>query len=227
MLTGAATDTGLNDVASIAAAIRQVREKGEDMPSERDLAGLLNVKRHQLRKALDILRKSGELAPAVIRRPAAARQPRYGEDLVRVTNPLEVIELRLIMEPSFARLASLRASALDIAEITQCSMTRPEDQPETADLNFHLAIAAAARNDLARELFVMLRKIGVDARMRVARVTSATCPARIAQRDQEHRAVAEAIAARDPEAAEAAMRTHLLLVQRRVIERSNAGLAAA
>lgn len=227
MLTGAVTETGLNDVPGIAAAIRQMREKGEELPSERELAGLLNVKRHQLRKALEVLRKSGDLEPAMTRRPAAARQPRYSEDLVRVTNPLEVIELRLIMEPNFARLASLRASALDIAEITQWATTRPEDKPEKADLNFHLAIAAAARNDLARELFVMLRQIGVDARMRVARVTSATCPTRIAQRDQEHRNIAEAIAGRDPEAAEAAMRSHLLLVQRRIIERSNAGLAAA
>ena len=227
MVTGAAMEAALNDVASIAVAIRQLRERGEDMPSERYLAGLLHVKRHQLRKALDILRKAGELEPVAARRPADARQPRYNEDLVRVTNPLEVIELRLIMEPNFARLASLRASAVDIAQITQWSTTRPEDKPEKADLNFHLAVATAARNDLGRELFVMLRQIGVDARMRVARVTPATCPARIAQRDQEHRSVAEAIAARDPEAAEAAMRTHLLLVQRRIIARSNAGLAAA
>ncbi len=73
----------------------------------------------------------------------------------------------------------------------------------------------------------MLRQIGVDARMKVARVTTATCPTRIAQRDQEHRNIAEAISARDPEAAEAAMRAHLLLVQRRIIERSNAGHVAA
>ena len=63
--------------------------------------------------------------------------------------------------------------------------------------------------------------------MKVARITTSTCPKRIAQRDQEHRNIADAIAARDPEAAEVAMREHLLLVQRRIIERSNAGLAAA
>ena len=144
-----------------------------------------------------------------------------------MTNPLEVIELRLVMEPSFARLASLRASALDIAQIAQWATTRPGCKPEEADLNFHLAVATAARNHLARELFVMLRQIGVDARMRVARVTPATCPKRIAERDGEHRRIAEAIAARDPEAAETGMRDHLLLVQRRIMERSNAGLAAA
>lgn len=218
-------ETGPSDTPGIIAAIRQLRETGGGLPSERELAGQLNVKRHQLRKALDQLRKSGDIAPS--RRARVSRQPRHNEDLVRVTNPLEVIELRLILEPSFARLASLRASALDIAQITQWSSTRADDKPDEVDLNFHLAVAAAARNHLAHDLFVMLRQIGVDARMRVARVTSATCPKRIAQRDEEHQRIAEAIASRDPEAAEAAMRAHLLLVQRRIIERSNAGLTAA
>lgn len=218
-------EKGPTDLSGIIAAIRELRGTGGELPSERELAVQLNVKRHQLRKALDQLRKSGDIEPS--RRAAGFRKPMHNEDLVRVTNPLEVIELRLILEPSFARLASLRASSLDIAAITQWATTRDGDKPDEVDLNFHLGIAAAARNHLAHELFVLLRQIGVDARMKVARVTSAACPTRIAQRDQEHRSIAEAIAARDPEAAEAAMRAHLLLVQRRIIERSNAGLAAA
>ena len=225
MSATSAVDMGPASVQTIIAAILQMRQAGQGLPSERELAGQLKVKRHQLRKALDQLRRSGEIEPS--RRPPAARQPRHNEDLVRVTNPLEVVELRLILEPSFARLASLRASSLDIAQISQWATTRPEDRPDEIDLNFHLSVAAAARNHLAHELFVMLRQIGVDARMKVARVTTASCPTRIAQRDQEHRSIADAIAARDPEAAEAAMRAHLLLVQRRIIERSNVGLAAA
>ncbi len=212
-------------VDALIAAILDLRQSAGELPPERELADKLKVKRHQLRKALEQLRKTGDIAPS--RRAAGLRKPVHNEDLVRVTNPLEVIELRLILEPSFARLASLRASSLDIARITQWATTRDGDKPDEADLNFHLSVAAAARNHLAHELFVMLRQIGVDARMKVARVTTAACPTRIAQRDQEHRNIAEAIAARDPEAAEAAMRAHLLLVQRRIIERSNAGLAAA
>jgi GntR family transcriptional regulator, transcriptional repressor for pyruvate dehydrogenase complex len=213
-------------VSNIIAAIQQLRENGGELPSERELAGQLQIKRHQLRKALDRMRQSGDLKPARTRR-AATTQPRYGEELVRLTNPLEVIELRLMLEPGFARLASLRASALETAHILQWATTQADAKPEEADLNFHLAIATAARNHLARELFVMLRRVGVDARMRVARGTPSTCPNRIAQRDSEHRRIAEAITGRDPEAAEEAMRSHLLLVQRRIMERSNSGLAAA
>ena len=49
----------------------------------------------------------------------------------------------------------------------------------------------------------------------------------IAQRDGEHRLIAEAILQRDPEAAEAAMRAHLFSVQRQITERSNGGAVAA
>lgn len=207
-----ATQPGPATVLNIIAAIQQLQENGGGLPSERELASRLKVKRHQLRKALDRMRQSGDLKPARTRR-ATTTQPRYGEELVRLTNPLEVIELRLMLEPSFARLASLRASALEIAQISQWATTQADAKPEEADLNFHLAIATAARNHLARELFVMLRRVGVDARMRVARGAPSTCPNRIAERD--------------PEGAEEAMRTHLLLVQRRIMERSNSGLAAA
>jgi DNA-binding FadR family transcriptional regulator len=220
------TQTDPATVLNIVAAIQQLQENGGELPSERALADRLKVKRHQLRKALDRMRQAGELKPARARRTTTT-QPRYSEELVRLTNPLEVIELRLMLEPSFARLASLRASALDIAQISQWATTSADAKPEEADLNFHLAIATAARNHLARELFVMLRRVGVDARMRVARGAPSTCPNRIAQRDGEHRRIAEAIAGRDPESAEEAMRTHLLLVQRRIMERSNSGLAAA
>jgi DNA-binding FadR family transcriptional regulator len=53
-------------------------------------------------------------------------------------------------------------------------------------------------------------------------LTPTTCPKRIAQRDQEHLLIAEAIAQRDPEAAEAAMRAHLQSVQQQINERSSA-----
>ena len=54
-----------------------------------------------------------------------------------------------------------------------------------------------------------------------------TCPKRIGQRDAEHRRIAEAIAGRDPEAAEEAMRDHLLSVQKLIHARTSAGAVAA
>ena len=45
------------------------------------------------------------------------------------------------------------------------------------------------------------------------------CPKRIAERDAEHMAIAEAIARRNPDAAERAMRDHLGAVQQQILSR--------
>lgn len=207
-------------------AVRDLHRDLGRLPPERQLADRLNVKRHQLRKALDALRRSGELEPPRMRR-ASREQPRYGEELVRMTNPLEILELRLLIEPGLARLASVRASAHEIAGILEAATTPENASSGVVDFTFHLAVVGAARNHLAGELYRMLRQLGVDARVRIAGTGAPTCPKRIAQRDAEHRAVAEAIARRDPEAAEAAMRAHLLAVQTRINERTNAAAFAA
>ena len=45
-------------------AVRAIAAGSSAIRSERVLAGQLNVKRHQLRRALEALRGSGEIAPA-------------------------------------------------------------------------------------------------------------------------------------------------------------------
>lgn len=59
----------------------------------------------QLFRPCSATNRSGALEPVCSKQPPTA-VPRYGEELIRVTNPLEVLELRLIMEPGLARLAS-------------------------------------------------------------------------------------------------------------------------
>ncbi len=54
-------------------------------------------------------------------------------------------------------------------------------------------------------LYVLLHQVATDGRLRFADSDSATSPTRILARDQEHKAIADAIAARDPETAERAM----------------------
>ncbi len=215
------------EIDAVIDAVKRFQTGAEKLPSERALAELLDVKRHQLRKALVVLRQSGALGTPARKPKLAAGEPRYSEELVRMTNPLEVLELRFIMEPGLARLASLRASAHEAARI-QAAATTPTGTPSgMADFAFHVMVAAAARNHLAEAFYKMLRQVGVDARVRIARTTSPACPTEIARRDAEHLAVAEAIARRDPEAAEAAMRAHLLAVQRRIHERTPTGAFAA
>ena len=206
-------------VAALAGELRARLASGEVLPAERALAEQYRVKRHRVRQALALLREYGDLDSS--RRASIAD----GESLIRSTNPLEVIELRLALEPALARLAAVRASPLEIARILRAATTASDMQRSTADLVFHKLVAAASGNGLAADLYALLRKVGSDSRVRVQNSMS-PCPNRLAQRDQEHHAVAEAIAARDPERAEAAMRAHLNAVHRIILNRLTAASAA-
>lgn len=208
-----------DDLDSLVTRLRERVAAGEVLPAERAIAEQYAVKRHRVRQALAMLRENGDLEQT--RRMNNAG----GESLIRATNPLEVIELRLALEPALARLAAVRATPLEIARIVRAATTAPDMQRSTADLMFHKYVAAASGNALAADLYALLRKVGSDARVRVQN-SAPTCPNRLAQRDKEHRAVADAIAARDPEGAEAAMRTHLNAVHQLILGRLTAANAA-
>jgi DNA-binding FadR family transcriptional regulator len=210
---------------TILETVRTVLAADGAVPSERALAEQLGVKRHRVRLALETLRGAGELGPAKAGRRAAAPLS-HDEALVRVTNPIEVIELRFMLEPALARLAALRASPFEIQRIVLSASTPPGTGYGTADFAFHRAVAIGSRNGLAVELYRLLRQVGTDARVRVGE-SATVCPKRLARRDSEHRAIADAISTRDPEAAEIAMRAHLGAVQRQIKERLTPGLTAA
>lgn len=205
-----------HDVTELVDALRKRIASGEKLPAERKLGEQLNVKRHTLRKALIQLRAAGELVAAMPRRHSAL--VRGSSAMARDTNPLEVIELRLALEPVFARLAALRATPLDIARIDKAATTLTENESAPADLMFHRLIAVATRNTLGADLYALLRQIGADARIHVQN-RKPRPSSRLRQRDNEHRAIADAIAARDPDGAERAMRAHLHMVQRQILDR--------
>jgi GntR family transcriptional repressor for pyruvate dehydrogenase complex len=190
----------------------------QKLGSERAVAEILNVKRHQLRRALQALRASGELAPAKAKRgPLVGHN---GENLVRATNPMEVIEMRIAIEPFLARLAALRASPFEMAAIEHAATTAAGVDSGVADLKFHKQIAASSGNKLAASLYDLLRRVARDARLQL-NGAQPVCPKRVQQRDAEHRAIAQAVVVRDPDRAERAMRVHLTSVQRIIMERLN------
>lgn len=214
-----------NDLQPLMQAVRAALAGSDPVPSERALAEQLKVKRHQLRRALGVLRANGEIAPARAGRRAVLGAGR-DEDLVSSTNPLEIIELRMVLEPALARFAALRASPAEISRIETAASTAPDVDPGAADLLFHRAVAAGSRNVLASTVYGLLRQVGRDGRIRLGS-DRPRCPNRIRQRDAEHAAIAAAIAARDPERAERAMVDHLAAVQRQILTRLAPGLGAA
>ena len=97
----------------------QLRPGGR-MPPERDLATSLGVGRRALRRALEVLEREGQ----VTRRQGRGTfltAPETGAEgpfngVLQHTNPFEVMEVRLTVEPMIARLASLRL-ALDDTDL--------------------------------------------------------------------------------------------------------------
>jgi DNA-binding FadR family transcriptional regulator len=207
-----------NDIRRLITQIRALLGKGEELPSERVLAGQLDVNRHRLRLALDKMREASELPRPVIRRndPPILK----GDVVVQETNALEVIELRMVLEPAIARLAAIRASPVQIAKILEAATTPSGVARSTGDIAFHKLLADSSGNQLAASLYAFLRHVGADQRLHIP-ATTQTTRERIQMRDQEHRAIAEAIASRSPDAAEQSMRVHLWRVQREIADRLN------
>jgi DNA-binding FadR family transcriptional regulator len=196
----------------------EIAAGGREIPPERTLAADWQVPRSRLRRALAALRDSGQLPPAQVGRRAVGDGGPRVEDLVRLANPTDVIELRILLEPQLARLAAIRASANDTAQISRAAAGRLGDSYGAADLAFHREVARASRNVLAKELYDLIRQVGTDSRVRLPQRTP-LCPNRRRARDREHMAIARAIAERDPDRAAAAMQAHLAEVQRLIVER--------
>lgn len=213
-------DTRKRELEELVERVRaQLTAPDARLPPERLLAASMNVKRHRLRSALEILRERGEIDPGAAARGRPLRAARTFEDMVHGTNPLEVIELRLILEPALARLAAVRATPLEIRRIERAATTAPDAAYGAANLAFHRAVAVCSRNALAGAFYELLRRVGGDERVRLGQQRRPPCPNRLRERDLEHQAIAAAIAGRDPDAAARAMVTHLEAVQRQVARR--------
>jgi len=118
----------------------------------------------------------------------------------------DLAEIRLAIEPRAAALAAERRSEDDLAAMGK-AMAQMEREPSTsiafaeADLALHIAIANASGNPFMRSIGAV-----IEAALRASFVLSA--PVETADRDTVlvwHQRIIDAIAARDPEAASAAM----------------------
>jgi DNA-binding FadR family transcriptional regulator len=207
------------DLGDLIDSIRAIIATTGNVPPERVIAEELSVKRHTLRRALEQLRARGELGPAQAGRRAAVDAAGQERNLVNSTNPFEVMEMRLLLEPQFARMAAMRSSLVESDRIRRAATTPKGADPNAADMVFHKAIAAGARNSLASELYVILNRVATDNRLRFTDSETELIPERVRARDAEHARIADAIAARDPDAAEREMREHLTAIQHKIMGR--------
>jgi GntR family transcriptional repressor for pyruvate dehydrogenase complex len=209
--------------------VRQIEESiqkgelspGSQLPPERDLAKQFGVSRTAVREAIKALQEKGLVdafpgrgtfvttgTPNAMRR-SLDRLVNSGEEEGRAY----LVEVRDILEPEIAALAAERADDEAVATMREAVKTMDSaawdsDVYIEADLDFHLALAEAAGNPIVLSLIDSIVGLLREQRLRIFRVEGG--PDR---GQQHHRRILEAIQRRDPQAARAAMQSHLAQVR--------------
>jgi GntR family transcriptional repressor for pyruvate dehydrogenase complex len=195
---------------------------GEQVLPERDLADALGVSRTSVRDAIRKLVVMGFLEQkqdqgtfvrgndAINRSPLATAMENQDASLT------DLLEVRMGLETNAAALAALRADEKDIRFLEK-SLAELEEQIRNgelgneADVSFHMAITYATKNPvqiyLMKSFFDFLF-IGIKENLRYLYEERTN----IDQIFKQHVAIIQAIKNRDPEAAFAAMKTHITFV---------------
>lgn len=193
-------------------------EFGDRLPPERVLAGMIGVGRRTLRQALDVLEAEGRIWRRQGQGTFCERPPMRLQlvDVGHCTNPQEVMEVRLRIEPPLATLAALRATADDIERLSvfaaRTATAGDADSYELWDGSFHRRIAEAAGNRLFLALFDAVNAVRKETAWERLR-EAARGADRQALYAEQHRRILAALAARDGARAGQAMHEHLKSVE--------------
>jgi len=192
---------------------------GERLPPERELATLLGVGRATLRDALARLRDAGYIVTRRGRNGGAVVLEGWGrlrDDAVRRTlvpgwdELVDLSDLRCLVESVIARTAAERRTPAHIAAmraaLAEHERSRDPVTARRSDHDLHQAILAAAGNRhltrLSRELLAQMN-VGLAIEPVTDELRRRAVP--------QHRALVEAIAEGDAEAAGAVARTHFAI----------------
>jgi DNA-binding GntR family transcriptional regulator len=200
------------------ARLRAAIVAGELQPNERlvelELSERLGLGRTAIRTALVRLESEG-LVQRERHRGAKVR-------LVDEHEAAEILETRAVLEGLAARHAALRATDADIAGLREIvaglrTLLRDGDLIAASDAQavLHRTIVELSGHATARRLV-----LGLNSQIVRFQYRSILVPGRAEGSLLEHAAIVEAIAARDPDAAESAMRHHLANVAGTIPARS-------
>jgi len=202
---------------------RRELRPGDQLPSERQLAGLFGASRGSVREALRALELSGVIVSRqggghfVSDMPSGASTQPLSQFLDRQREHLlDVSEARQMFEPRIAFLAAERAMPEDIDALRRALEEQERGLREddvvamvNADRQFHQTLAEAARN----QTFIMLHNYLSDLVAGDRREAIENSSLRRRQSPIDHRAIYDAVAASHAAAASAAMLQHLKNVE--------------
>ncbi len=206
--------------------------EGARLPPETEICKLFGVSRPVVRQALQRLRADGLVrahqgsGTYVLARPA--------ERLADFVDPgavaalMRCLEVRIGLEGAAARFAAERRSARELDRIVAAhEALRAEADAGAmtaeADLAFHAAIAEASGNGFFPRLLAELQAELRGFMALSLNLTRTGSGVRAAQVLHEHRLILDAIRSQETDAAEIAMRFHIIQARQRMIDRNRDG----
>lgn len=186
---------------------------GAKLPAERELAAMYEVSRPVIREAIIAMEVRGLVEVKVGSGVYVRALPNQEQPLAYHVSAIEITEARLLIEAEAAALAATQITDEELARLDQLigEIEAENNDPrgtEKADRAFHLAIAAASRNNAlleAVERLWQLRSSSPEAALLHEKARTANIKPVV----DEHSLIADALKRRDPAAARAAMRGHL------------------
>src|ERR1700722_3446840 len=199
---------------------------GDKLPSERELAELLQVSRSSIRDAIRGLELMGLVEPrqgagTIVREISAellvnpfANALKHRRELVG-----ELLDFRKMIEPPLAARAATHASAEEISEMEEILQRQEKTQNQgdaaiAEDAEFHYSVALASGNSVVLKVIDTLMDLLRDTRERSLQVEG-----RSQKSLAGHRRILAAIKRHDGEAAKNAMRRHIEDVEEIVLNK--------
>jgi len=210
--------------------VEQLREKilggtfehGSSLPAESTLAQYLGVSRPVVREAMRVLSAQGLIEVCQGKRAQIkSADPQASIDALTVffnlskASPLDLIEVRRVLEVELAALAAQRATKDDLKALENTNealkaakaSSKLEDAVE-ADVAFHQRLAQATGN---RAFILVMQTLG-SLLLESVQKTASRCSADV------HEAIIEAVREHDPDKCRKAMYKHILETERLLLE---------
>ncbi len=204
---------------AIAARLRQAildgtYTDGERLPAERDLAQHFEASRSTVREALRRLEESHLVTRRMGSGTFVNHRPALDQsDIAEMTSPIELIEVRLAVEPQMVRLVAVNATQRDLERLGEAlgrveSCGNDREHFSRADEQFHLMLAECTRNPLMVWLYRQINDVRSHALWdgMKDKILTAT---RIAEYNRQHRELHAALCNRDVDAATQIIAAHL------------------
>jgi GntR family transcriptional regulator, transcriptional repressor for pyruvate dehydrogenase complex len=199
---------------------------GDKLPSERELAEMLQVSRSSIRDAIRGLELMGLVEPrqgagTVVRELSAESLVSPFANALKRRHELvsELLDFRKMLEPPLAARAATRASADEISEMEEILRRQEEkqglgDAAIAEDAEFHYNVALASGNSVVLKVLDILMDL-----LRETRERSLQVEGRPQKSLAGHRRILAAIKRHDAEGAKAAMRRHIEDIEEIVLDK--------